>query len=515
MMRRTPLSLTITLGLLLGTYGTAEEPTPSSTPPATGPAAIQQQQPSFLVRADVDRANRSYREGDTLTVRVNCEVDAYLYVVYQQADGKAFQIFPNSGQPNNRVKAREAVQVPALNDRFRWQVGAPFGKEVVKVIASKQPIKQLSDEQMRAKRFNAISPERMKGIELEIGEEPPTEWAEDQVEITTYPRAAEQTASTARRFGVFLGVSEYMFNEQVRESSGGKHELNLSCCHRDARQLSDIMREVGRLDDLRMYTNDQATRAQFEQAVTKWLPSVSRPGDTVVIYFSGHGGQLPDDNGDEPDKNDEYLLPHDFLSASALVGLIEQEKKGKLDPRYASIVSAAKEIIARSGSPEKAIDIITRVTGVSDDLFGHWLQRLSGRQVIVILDICHSGGFATQEKSLVDTGSETFDFMDKEIGRLKDLGQPNTALFAASHTSQQSQEDRELGNGVMTYYLMNTVRQAPKALTLKDASEKCASAMHEYYEKLNEKRRAQGLDPLPGHEPVLYDYSLKPAMLKP
>ena len=47
-----------------------------------------QGQPAFLVRAEVNHATRDYREGDALSVGVASEVDAYLYVFYQQADGK-------------------------------------------------------------------------------------------------------------------------------------------------------------------------------------------------------------------------------------------------------------------------------------------------------------------------------------------------------------------------------------------------------------------------------------------
>ena len=55
---------------------------------------------------------------------------------YQQADGKLYQVFPNLRQGDNRVAARQAVQIPAHDDLFRWKIGPPFGKEIVKVIAS-------------------------------------------------------------------------------------------------------------------------------------------------------------------------------------------------------------------------------------------------------------------------------------------------------------------------------------------------------------------------------------------
>ncbi len=47
------------------------------------------------------------------------------------------------------------------------------------------------------------------------------------------------------------------------------------------------------LDELKLFVNEQATKPQMEQAITEWLPKVSKPGDTVFIYFTGHGGVIP------------------------------------------------------------------------------------------------------------------------------------------------------------------------------------------------------------------------------
>jgi len=38
---------------------------------------------------------------------------------------------------------------------------------------------------------------------------------------------------------------------------------------------------------------------------------LSQPGDSIAFYFSGHGGQLADDDGDEPDQRDETLICYD------------------------------------------------------------------------------------------------------------------------------------------------------------------------------------------------------------
>ena len=144
---------------------------PSGSLHSLQPEMIRQNDPGFLVRADVNRASRSYRDGDTLSITVASEADAYLYVLYKQADGKVFQIFPNSVQSQNRVRARQAVQIPDSDDTFRWVIGPPFGTEYVKVIASKEPLEGMSDPAMRAKFFNPVSGRNIKGIEARIGQE--------------------------------------------------------------------------------------------------------------------------------------------------------------------------------------------------------------------------------------------------------------------------------------------------------------------------------------------------------
>src|SRR5581483_152985 len=80
--------------------------------------ALKQEQPGFFVRASVDHPDGKYYQGDALSISVKCGIDAYLYVVYQQADGKNFQIFPNSQQSDNHVRGGQAVTIPASDDTF-------------------------------------------------------------------------------------------------------------------------------------------------------------------------------------------------------------------------------------------------------------------------------------------------------------------------------------------------------------------------------------------------------------
>jgi hypothetical protein len=51
----------------------------------------------------------------------------------------------------------------------------------------------------------------------------------------------------------------------------------------------------------------------------RWLVADARPGDSLFLHFSGHGGQTPDRDGDEIDAMDETILPVDYEKAGQIV----------------------------------------------------------------------------------------------------------------------------------------------------------------------------------------------------
>jgi hypothetical protein len=60
-----------------------------------------------------------------------------------------------------------------------------------------------------------------------------------------------------------------------------------------------------------------ATRDGIVAAFRSALIDPARPGDVLVFLYSGHGQQVADQDGDEPDGLDEALLPYDFVGARA------------------------------------------------------------------------------------------------------------------------------------------------------------------------------------------------------
>lgn len=52
----------------------------------------------------------------------------------------------------------------------------------------------------------------------------------------------------------------------------------------------------------------QATKKAMQAAIQK-LVTGGKKGDTLLLHYSGHGSNVPDDNGDEADHRDEILCP--------------------------------------------------------------------------------------------------------------------------------------------------------------------------------------------------------------
>ena len=520
--------IAMTLGFVITALGwcrwtNAADPPPQV--PTVGVAdAIFNDKPSFLVAAEVNRPTREYREGDFLTIRVTSEEDAYLYVLYQQADGQIFQVFPNKFQQVNLVKARQAVRVPAESDLFRWSVGAPYGKEVVKVIATKEPVDILSKPELSKARFNPVSAKQLKGVEIELGEDKPIVWGETDVELHTYANAQPPEQSAQRRWGVFFGVSKHKFNVykiaagQIQKDAGEEVTFksnDLSAAHRDAQKFSQMMKIAGRLDGLKLLTNEQATKANMQEAITRWLPSVARPGDTVVIYYSGHTGQMTDLSGDETDGKDEYLVPHDIFGPAEFNALGMLYKAGKLNADDRSFFENQESAIRGLGeNPEaKMIDD----SGITDDLMARWLKRLDGRQVVFISDSCHSGGFAQDEATYKSLKPDfTFNLFEGEAVRLKNLGQSNHAIFCAAHANETATERVTSDMGVMTYCIVEFMNRSQGSQRLEDCFKVCQVEMQRYFDDWNKALAAAGRTEriTPSH-PFMINHSSQPVFLKP
>lgn len=464
-------SITLGLVVLSAGLGNCVQAKEKGSTRAVVVEEIRNDHPAFVVRVDVDHRHRVYRVGEVMNVTVRSSRTGYLYLLYRQADGKVACLFPNQVQTDNKIPANKDIVVPAEDARFRLRIAEPTGQEILKAIVTLKPMKALEAAKLTKSIATPIETKDVRAVRVEVIDDP-TDWAEHQVLIRTVPKASAARSARQKRIGVFVGISDYK-SEDIRD---------LSLPDKDAAAFQKIMEKQGDLDHSKILTEKQATLKNIEQAVRQWAVEQSAPGDTVIIFWSGHGGRCSDDNGDEEDDLDEYLVPFD--------------------------------------GDTKNLETL-RKTMLLDDTFGRWLQDLDGRKVLVVLDTCHSGGQHKNAKTLDDfsrfskgldlplpSGAkniEKFDFFDGEWQRTKDIGQKEMALLASSKASQLSFERREGDLSAMTYFLVDKLEAGPGKVTLKDAFAVLKTAVPEYVKKK-----------FPGttQNPVLIDYTTSPILLR-
>ncbi len=469
--RHPRLALPAWLALLTFFAFTAlEPPAPADEIGAKGSRGVlvedlRNERAPFLVRVDVDRADRTYRGGDTMTVKITSEEEGYLYLLYLSADDKLTCLFPNEVQSDNRIPARQQITVPAPQAQFRLRVGPPFGQEVLKAIVTKTAIDpaRLGVESLTKGPATPLESEKLKGVAVELDRDR-TRWAEHHVQIVTVSPTdpVKPERPKPRRVGLFIGISEYR-EDGIR---------NLRVCHRDAQEMARIMREHCQLDEVVVLVNQQATLSAIRKAFLENLVKKTKPGDKVFIFWSGHGGRCADDTGHEPDGHSEFLVPY--------------------DARIADLATI-------------------RRTMLLDRTFGRWVQELDGRRVIVIIDTCHAGGQAAGQKGLSMPGQQepgefANNFLEAILTRAKNIGQDEAAVLAASRAAQIAFERREGDLSVMTYFLARHLEQANAGVTLQAAYEHLKREVPAYVEK-----RFPGVT----QTPILADQTTPPVYLRP
>lgn len=146
---------------------------------------------------------------------------------------------------------------------------------------------------------------------------------------------------------LLVGVGQ--FQHLAGEYSLPGIDLDLDTMHTLAQQLGYAPNQI------RVLLDGEATMAAVMDALGGWLVDDVSPDDQVLIYFSTHGTQVPDTNGDEEEGLDEAFLLHD-------VSMIANE----------------------NGEPTLANVLL-------DDHLQHALAAIPSSKVVVILDACHSG----------------------------------------------------------------------------------------------------------------------------
>jgi hypothetical protein len=153
------------------------------------------------------------------------------------------------------------------------------------------------------------------------------------------------------QYALLIAIGQY-------PSSSGAEPLH---AQNDLMLFSQTLRKQGFLaNHLCILTEQKATRKSIAQSFDS-LAHTLPTGSCLVVYFTGHGLQLPDDNHDEPDNLDEAILPYD--------GRVDQPK-----------------------------------TLIRDDELGRWVNQIRRRigsagHLLFLFDSCHSGSILRHDQA--------------------------------------------------------------------------------------------------------------------
>ncbi|MDM8568650.1 caspase family protein [Thiotrichales bacterium HSG1] len=133
--------------------------------------------------------------------------------------------------------------------------------------------------------------------------------------------------------------------------AAGANVGDLTMTSSDLKNFSQAMQKRFEIPKSQICQLPNAFTTEMQTAL-KALNKILIPNDLVIIYFSGHGTQINDDNGDEKDGADEVLVTYDSKCKSNL----------------------------------------TKDDNWRDDNFVSSVNSLSTNRILTVMDTCHSAG---------------------------------------------------------------------------------------------------------------------------
>ena len=204
---------------------------------------------------------------------------------------------------------------------------------------------------------------------------------------------------------VVIGIE--LYRQQLPQADFAASDARLT-----AKYLIDVLGYPA--ENVVTLTNDGATRGDIEKYVERWLPNRVEAGDSVFVYYSGHGSP-------NPTTGDAYLVPYDG------------------DPAY----------LDQTAYP------LSRLYNA--------LAKLPTKDVTVALDSCFSGAGG---RSVIAKGARPL------VNAQSKLEIPGSlTVLSAAGANQISQSYQEKGHGLFTYFFLKSIglQAAKGAVRMKDA----------------------------------------------
>jgi hypothetical protein len=162
----------------------------------------------------------------------------------------------------------------------------------------------------------------------------------------------------------FAGNRALLIGATAYENSA----FNLSGIDKDLVTMHHFAELLGYEDNqIRTVSGSDVTLENLQAEFSKFLTTGVGPNDSVLIYYSGHGVQIRDESNDESDGRDEALTMYDLAV----------ERNG-----YAGLIT--------------------------DDQLQQMLDDIPSRNIMLVVDACHSGTVTRSLTSSVSLVSQAF-----------------------------------------------------------------------------------------------------------
>jgi len=173
-------------------------------------------------------------------------------------------------------------------------------------------------------------------------------------------------ANAQNRLAILIGIGEYP-KESGWCTIHGDNDIPI---------VVEMLEQNGfGKDDIQILKNEKATKQAIMHALGGLIQKAN-DGDVVYIHFSGHGQQITDLDGDEPDGYDEAWIPYDAYqkyNPNGYVGqnhIIDDELFDILTTLRAKVGDNGKIVVVsdacHSGSGSRGDEDVDVVRGVQD-----------------------------------------------------------------------------------------------------------------------------------------------------
>jgi len=372
--------------------------------------------PSLNVNITADKGEwGKYRYGDPIRFSMESNESAQVAVIGIDIHGDLTLLLPNNYDQNNKISAYNTYFLPRQGYSYKIDT-QKSGTEHVLMLGTRRH-SSLMNDLINKIRTGVLSNYNQLGSFLrQVVPQTNGDWNSDT--ISYYCNYAPQPPSYSNTVILSIGISDYM-------SING-----LSSPAKDARAFAGMMKDKYGISssDIITLTNSSATKRGILSAFDRILGKVGSRTN-LIIFYSGHGGQIPDNNGDEGDGKDEVICPYDFSKSNQ------------------------------------------RATGIVDDEIANYLKKFSAKanDVVMIFDSCFSGsahkavrmksdGWNQPKMKTISPGGLGSENGAKAVDS---KGLSNFVFLSSSKGSEPSIDAGEdLGYSLYTYYLLKGMNGA-------------------------------------------------------